>query len=459
MSDSIETKFQKNFQKYCPGLLTPSSGSGRFNIWVALSGGVDSCVLLDLSTRLLEHCSIQVIHVNHGLLSEASEWAKWTEQLAHQYRVGHHLVAVDVKGTAAQLRLGLEAAARHLRYQAFESVITHHRPHPNESVFSDVLLLGHHEQDQAETVLLRLLRGTGLTGLSGIPMQRPFFKTNNVRAEIFRPLLNSSKSEILQYATTRKLEFVIDPSNLNNHFRRNFLRNTIFPLFETHWPGASKRMANLAQELQDKPPDCPLADLDSFLKEPILSFELLRAQAPPMQKNILRAWLKRHTLQYPSRALTQRLIDVLNLNPLNTMRTDQNWQEQLPEGMIKLYRNQFYWLSQKKLSLIKQYENLGPLFVHRGQSVCVPTFAGKIELTWELIVQSLRVGISKKASLDHLTVKFHHCGDTAKKRMQEAGVPPWERVLYPQLFEANQWLGHLKIDHSSLSVVPLSNTD
>ena len=197
---------------------------------VALSGGTDSSVLLHALTQLRDSLAtpVKAIHVNHNLQSDAPRWAEDCKEICERWNVPFESlkVAVDLG------RDSLEAAAREARYAGLASALE-----PGE-----ILLTAHHRSDQAETLLLRLLRGTGVHGLKGIPRIRPLGK-----GHVARPLLNLSKSDILSYADAFKLKSCQDPSNADTTLDRNYLRHTVLPLLESRWPGYEQTLTRTAQ--------------------------------------------------------------------------------------------------------------------------------------------------------------------------------------------------------------------
>lgn len=203
---------------------------------VGFSGGVDSTVLLHAVMRLNEDRAspkaIVALHINHQLSSKANHWEEHCRQQAESLGVEFQVqrVAVTVKGK------GVEAAAREQRYQVFEQFLE----------TGDCLLLGHHQQDQAETVLFRLLRGAGVRGLGAIPTLRSLGK-----GFLFRPLLTTDKSQIEDCAQFWQLPWIEDESNQEINYDRNFLRQQCFPILEQRWAGVSAQLAKTAARMQE----------------------------------------------------------------------------------------------------------------------------------------------------------------------------------------------------------------
>ncbi|MFQ5937184.1 MAG: tRNA lysidine(34) synthetase TilS, partial [Acidiferrobacterales bacterium] len=194
---------------------------------VAYSGGLDSHVLLHAlcQLRASAHWVISAIHVDHGLHPESARWAEHCQQVCEQLGVVCTVERIQVSDTDS---LGTEAAARRLRYACFAQHIG----------YQDALLTAHHLDDQAETVLLQLLRGTGVRGLAGMPEVTAFSG-----GKLVRPLLEFTRAELAAYAESQGLHWVEDVSNRDVSYGRNFLRHQVLPLLEQRWPQASRLIA------------------------------------------------------------------------------------------------------------------------------------------------------------------------------------------------------------------------
>ena len=198
-------------------------------LFVGFSGGADSHSLLHALVEVSQQEALPPIialHVNHGLHEDANSWAAHCAAVASQLDVEFHERVVSVLAGASP-----EAQARDARYTVFESFLD----------AGDVLLLGHHLDDQVETVLFRLIRGAGPSGLAGIPEQRPLG-----RGLIMRPLLAVTRAQIEDYAVSHELGYLNDSSNEDTRYDRNFLRHEVLPLIESRWPGYRSGFARTA---------------------------------------------------------------------------------------------------------------------------------------------------------------------------------------------------------------------
>lgn len=252
---------------------------------VGFSGGLDSTVLLHLLTDLARQQSIprlNAIHVHHGLQAVAEGWPAHCRQVCEELGVPLQVLQVSVADQGS-----LEQAARQARYAAFGGLLAR----------GEVILTGQHQDDQAETVLFRLLRGAGVRGLAGMPMQRPLGD-----GFLIRPLLQASRKELELYAQHHGLSWIEDPSNDDSCHARNFLRNQVMPQFRERWPQASANMARAAghlteaQALLDE-----LAEQDlrsarpstsvTWLGLPVLALAPIAGLSAARQRNALRHWL------------------------------------------------------------------------------------------------------------------------------------------------------------------------
>ena len=181
-------------------------------ICVSLSGGVDSIVLLyALNQVVSKDIFIRAIHINHNLVKDSHSWADFCKKTCDQIQIQIDIHSVKVNTTEG---FGIEAAARNARYQKLQRSIQE----------GEWLMTAHHQDDQLETILMRMARGTGVEGLQGIQKQFNFGRGN-----IIRPLLDVSKNEILGYARQKNLDWVEDTSNKETYFDRNFLRMKVIP--------------------------------------------------------------------------------------------------------------------------------------------------------------------------------------------------------------------------------------
>ncbi|MCK4710628.1 MAG: tRNA lysidine(34) synthetase TilS, partial [Gammaproteobacteria bacterium] len=189
-------------------------------LYLAFSGGIDSTVLMHVLLPYKEQYQIVLWHINHGLQDNAKLMEDFARQQADHFKLEFRLDKLSMNGSDGNL----EAKARDHRYRLFEQELSE----------NDVLLTAHHKNDQAETLLLNMMRGSGSTGLRAIARLKTLGK-----GLLFRPLLNFTRDDIERYAKTHQLQWIEDPSNRETQWSRNYLRHTVWPSIEQRWPSAA----------------------------------------------------------------------------------------------------------------------------------------------------------------------------------------------------------------------------
>ena len=193
-------------------------------IGVGVSGGVDSMCLLHYLNSVKEQLDIEVvgIHINHGIREESYDEARFVLEKCKEMGVRVYKFTIDSNKIAKERKLSLETAAREGRYGVFEALV--------KKDIVDKIALAHHMSDQAETILMHLFRGAGVKGAKGM---------EPVRDGIYiRPMLTTSKKEILDYASVNNIEYVEDSSNGDNSYSRNYMRNVVMKDILKRWPNA-----------------------------------------------------------------------------------------------------------------------------------------------------------------------------------------------------------------------------
>ena len=281
-------------------------------IAVACSGGLDSTALLHAVSKLpagtsdTAHTRPIALHVNHGIHPDSSAWAAQVARQAHQFRL--RFDSEIVLGLHTDMP-SLEAAARDARHAALRRLCAKHG--------IKTLLFAHHANDQAETVLLNLLRGTGLAGV-GMPRTRVLDMGNaSTPTQLVRPWLDVPRAQIEQYARAHQLNWVEDPSNADTTLRRNAVRHTLWPVIEQVEPRALPSLARFA--------DLALAahQTESGLASKLLAaytaangtldwYTLCRDEPATIQHALLRAYLTKHSIRAPSAAQLAAMCQQLN---------------------------------------------------------------------------------------------------------------------------------------------------
>ncbi len=251
---------------------------------IAYSGGVDSQVLLFLSKKYLKG-DITALHVNHGISKNAKEWERKSKDYCDNNDINFLVKNVSLNSDDANL----EEVARNVRYEFFKDNLGE----------NEILMTGHHLNDQAETYLLRLMRGSGCDGLASMLPERSLGK-----GLLIRPLLGVSKEDIYHFAKENNLSWVEDESNKSSDYDRNFLRNEVIPLLESRWPSASRAISRSAKHCQiiKKRTEVESKRLleKVSLSETILSIDKMNVLDTEDQKLVLRMWLSN---------LNQKMID------------------------------------------------------------------------------------------------------------------------------------------------------
>ena len=288
-----------------PQLAALVPGFPHTPLCVALSGGVDSTALLAALAGIRPRLhNIRAMHVDHGLRPDSREWAQHCRDLARRLHVPLQVLTTKV---ARAPGTSLEAAARDARYGLLASALK-----PGEA-----LLLAHHADDQLETVLLQLLRGSGLPGLSAMPASAPF-----AQGILARPLLSRSRDELEAWVRGQGINWVDDDSNADESLNRNYLRRRILPLIRERWPGSASAVARSARhvaEAQSMLDRLARADIERASYGESLSVKILRTLPTDRLNNALRFWIARAGLRVPD---TRRLGEISG--PLLKAREDAN---------------------------------------------------------------------------------------------------------------------------------------
>lgn len=289
-------------------------------LWVGLSGGRDSVVLVQALVELGWTPRVQALHVHHGLSPRADEWAGFCLELGGRLGLRVAVRRVEVVADGA----GIEAAARECRYRAFS----------DHGI--GVLLLAHHRDDQAETLLFNLLRGTGIAGAAGIPAER---RIGTLR--VLRPLLEVGRDAIDAYAAARKLTWIEDESNEDTAFSRNFLRAEVMPVLEGRFPGAGERLAAAAARFAEADgllADLAAADWECHAVGEGVSVAALRKLPAPRLANLLRWRLRALGWQPPVASRLEEFV-----RQLLTAGPGRRPELCLPDGAMRVRRGILRW--------------------------------------------------------------------------------------------------------------------
>ena len=278
---------------------------------VAFSGGPDSTALLLAAHALVEESArdrLRAAHINHGLQAESANWAEHCKVRADALGVPLACREVEVKADGR----GVEAAARRARYEALAELME-----PGEC-----LLTAHHQDDQWETLLLRMLRGTGIAGLAGIRDKRRFGP-----GWLLRPLLDVPRADLAAWLERKGVKSVEDPSNRDTGFDRSLLRNEVLPQLRRRWPGGGAtagRLARLAGETRELLQALAEQDGRGIARDDHIDCRGLLALSPPRRANLVRGRLARLDIGAPSEARLNAALDML-LNAAPDRQPEARW--------------------------------------------------------------------------------------------------------------------------------------
>lgn len=312
------------------GALFALPADGR--IAVAFSGGVDSTVLLDAAVRVAGASRCVALHVHHGLSAHADEWLAHCEAFARERGVEFAAQRVEVPHDTG---VSVEAAARDARYRALDAMCATHAVH--------TLWLAQHADDQAETVLLQLLRGAGLAGLAAMA---PAYLPAGAAVVRGRPLLHLLRAQLEQYANAHALHWIDDESNADTRYARNALRHEVTPALAVHFPGfrdALARTAAHAASAQRLLDDLARIDLDAAGRDEghALSHDALLALDDDRALNLLRYWMRTRGL---AAASTARLTDALRqLREVGEAGEGHKLRVDHAGQALRSYRGLVYW--------------------------------------------------------------------------------------------------------------------
>lgn len=377
--------------------------------WIAYSGGLDSHVLLHLFAKLRAAypLKLRAVYINHGMSPHAAQWAEHCAEVCR---------ALDVELVQRQLatfvpdQTSPEDKLRQARYQLFADLMA-----PN-----DLLLTAHHQSDQAETVLLQLLRGAGPKGLAAMPRIKPFAAGLHGR-----PLLDFARADLEQYAQAHQLHWVEDESNANPQFTRNFLRHQVMPVLMQRWPTVTKMLARSAEhcaQTQDMIEAMTQQDLAvvSGSVEQTLSVKKLLQLDSNKQSHVLRAWILQRNFPLPSQVKMQQILqDVLLAREDKTPHIAWGGVE------IRRYRDNLYLMS------------------------CLPEHDANQVIAWDmrspLVLPDIGELHAQGEPVSDVTVRFRQGGEVLqlagrkhhhelKNLFQSWGVPPWQRERVPLIY-------------------------
>lgn len=385
---------------------------------IALSGGLDSSVLLHAlaGSRKQHEKALLAVHVDHGLHADSARWCEACAQKAAALGVDFKAERVELGGSTPG---GLEAAARDARYEALARHVGG----------GDWLLSAHHQDDQAETLMINLLRGSGPIGLAGIGAIRQF-----AAGWLARPLLDTPRAALEAYAASVGLDWLDDPANADQRFDRNYLRHEILPRLDARWPGVVARLARsaaLAGDAASLLEQLAAIDLQTVGEAPgRLSLTSLSGLPRSRQRNVLRRAIRQAGLPTPSAAQLAAVLD-----ELVAARDDAQPLVRWPRGSARRYRNRLYLAAGDESEQVPA----APLDFSQ-ETVELGHGLGTLKR-----VSGAPQGLSDEVLGRRLEIRFRRGGESIrplgqahtrrlKTLLQEAGVVPWMRQRLPLVY-------------------------
>ncbi|MFW6750399.1 tRNA lysidine(34) synthetase TilS [Pseudomonas glycinae] len=397
--------------------LKPWLGASHWRI--AFSGGLDSTVLLHLLANLAKTESLpalSAIHVHHGLQAAADAWPAHCQDVCDELSVPLQVQRVQVQPGAS-----VERAARDARYAAFSAA----------TQANDVLLTGQHRDDQAETLLFRLLRGAGVRGLSGMPATRALGQ-----GSLVRPLLDVTRAELEAYAQDHGLRWVEDPSNQDRQFSRNYIRHQVLPLLSGRWPQAHASMARSAAHLREAQGlldelaqiDLATAKLPAEFEWsglPSLEFAAIAKLSDARQRNALSHWLGPLT-RLPDTDHWSGWVDVRDAG------NDASPIWRLADGELHRSAGRLWWLSGQWL----RTPMVSGDWHEPSLALRLPD-NGRVMFSGQTPVGPLQVRYRQGGEVMHLADRGHR---DLKRLLNERAVPGFVRGRLPLLFRDEELL-------------------
>lgn len=377
----------------------------RGRVRVALSGGLDSMVLLHLAHQIFGPRSdcLTAVHINHGLQPAAAQFETFCRNACARLNIPLDVIPVSVSAPAGSG--GVEAAARAARYRAFEELMDE----------NDALLMAHHGDDQLETLLFRFLRGSGVRGLAGIPRQRPLG-----RGVLVRPLLDFSRARLERFAREAGIEWVEDPTNAQSHYDRNFLRHQIVPLVTQRWPSLRQRLRSTAAACAEADALSVALAREQYARladgEHRLLLPGFRELSLAEQRNLLQWWLGGSL----RRTLTdQELVDL-------TEAADDGAPEiRAGEFAVRRFQSHIYRVRHGSGAQIL------PVSLVPDQPVAVGRYRISLRRAQAAGGMQPSLQVIARQGGERFMPRSGGPSRSLKKWLQERAVPPWERSSLP----------------------------
>jgi len=397
-------------------LLGQHSSSSPLHVLVAFSGGLDSTVLLHaIAHGARAHCArLRAMHINHQLHERAPAWETHCAEAARELEIDFCSRFIRIVDRPQE---GIEAAARRERYEAFRDVLE-----PDE-----VLVTAHHADDQFETVLLALLRGSGVDGLAAMPALQRFGLGWHAR-----PMLDCTRDEIAQWATENSLRWIDDPSNVNSRFDRNYLRHEVLPRLRARWPSAAHSAVRTAAHLGEAAElleSVAAHDLAAASVAGCLKVSALESLTASRRRNLLRYWLHTHDVRAPS---TRKLAALEH--DMIAAESDRSPCVDWDDIEVRRHRGLLYCARRVPSVPIESEWSWRARPVDVGSGLLRAEIAHGRGLSRAKLADRLQV--KPRIGGEMLRLPGHTHRRELKKLLQETNVLPWWRDRVPLIFSA-----------------------
>ena len=390
---------------------------------IAFSGGSDSTALLLLFKELQSrhNLAFDAIHVNHQLHSDAPEWENHCRNLCREFGIDLITKRVDASMYTGH---GPEAYARKLRYEVFAGLMKQ----------DEILVTAHTEDDLAETLLLQLLRGSGVEGVAAIPRFRQF-----ATGYIYRPLLGINKNQLENYLRDIKVSWVFDSSNQDSNLDRNYLRAKVMPLLSERWPAITRVFRRSAENFSDTADllvEIAEMDMDTVLDRDsnCLDLEFLNKLSSARQNNLLRHWLKNNGVTQ----LSRKLISSIH-NEVIAAELDRNPEVRVGNKVITRYRGRIYLIEDKSQPATEkdyyEWDSHQDLDLGFGRlNACMTSGDGIADK----YIHNKKLMVCFRKEGERIRLRGRAGTRALKDLFQQAGIPPWERSRTPLIYIDNK---------------------
>lgn len=408
------------------GAFLVKEGLEAAQLCVGLSGGLDSVVLLHVLAQCRQQLpfTLTAAHVHHGLSEHATSWSEFAVAFAESLSVPCEVYRVTVDRCSKE---GIEAAARRARYAVYASLQC------------DAIMLAHHRNDQAETTLLQLVRGSGIRGLAAMPVRRRLTDT----IMLVRPLLDIPRAVLQTYAVEYGLSWVEDESNTDTRYRRNFLRHTILPQLEEYYPQITSTLTQAAQHFADASvllQDLALLDFPDLKNQHALPREIVMSLSFSRQRNLLYWYLLACGVE-PADTVIEEMIRLLK-------EAGHDSQPQIRVDSHCIY------LDYRAITVVPEFTPPGqavPVFWRGESQLEIPQWRATLHIdlkpgadlkpdTEGMRVALLQQGLTlmpRQSSATLLRVHPHRPRQSVKHLWQQNQVPAWQRKYLPFVYCEN----------------------